>query len=145
MRALIQRVKKGSVKIDGKLFSSIGSGFVILLGIFTTDNESNINKLLPKILNLRVMDDEKGVMNKSIIETQGEILVVSQFTLCADTSRGRRPSYINAMKPIEAEKLYKVFVNKLNDYGLYIQTGKFGALMEGEIVNDGPTTILLES
>ena len=145
MRALIQRVKKGSVTIDGKLFSSIGPGFVILLGIFTTDNESDINKLLPKILNLRVMDDEKGVMNKSIIETQGEILIVSQFTLCADTRKGRRPSYIDAMKPTEAEKLYQIFVNKLNDSGLKIQTGKFGELMEVEIINDGPTTILLES
>jgi len=145
MRALIQRVKKGSVTIDGKLFSSIGPGFVILLGIFTTDNESDINKLLLKILNLRIMDDEKGVMNKSIIETKGEILIVSQFTLCADTQKGRRPSYIDAMKPTEAEKLYQIFVNKLNDSGLKIQTGKFGELMEVEIINDGPTTILLES
>jgi len=145
MRALIQRVSKGSVLIDNNVRSSIGSGYVILLGIFKDDSEKDIEKLIPKVLNLRIMDDENGVMNKSILETQGGILVVSQFTLCADTKKGRRPSYINAMRPEKAKVLYEKFVQKMQENNVKVQTGVFGGLMQVEIVNDGPTTILLDS
>lgn len=145
MRALIQRVSKGSVIIDGKIYSSIHHGFVILLGIFKTDSEEDINVLVPKIVNLRIMSDERGKMNKSIVDINGEILVVSQFTLCADSTKGRRPSFIYAMEPILAEKLYNTFVEKLQISKLTIKTGKFGAMMEVEIINDGPVTILLDS
>jgi len=145
MRALIQRVSKGSVLIDNNVRSSIGSGYVILLGIFKDDSEKDIEKLIPKVLNLRIMDDENGVMNKSILETQGGILVVSQFTLCADTKKGKRPSYINAMRPEKAKVLYEKFVQKMQENNVKVQTGVFGGLMQVEIVNDGPTTILLDS
>jgi len=145
MFALIQRVNKGSVSIYGKTHSSIGQGYVILLGIFKTDSEEDINILVPKIVNLRIMSDEHGKMNKSIADINGEILVVSQFTLCADSTKGRRPSFIYAMEPILAEKLYNTFVEKLQISELAIKTGKFGAMMEVEIINDGPVTILLDS
>jgi len=145
MKVLIQRVSKGSVTINDKIVSSIGHGYVILLGIFKKDTETDIGKLVPKILNLRIMDDENGVMNKSILESHEEILVVSQFTLCADTKKGRRPSYINAMRPEKAKTLYEFFIQKLKDTNLSIKTGVFGGLMQVEIINDGPTTILLES
>jgi len=145
MRALIQRVSKGSVSIDNRVRSSIGPGYVILLGIYKDDSEKDIEKLIPKVLNLRIMDDENGVMNRSIRETQGEILVVSQFTLCADTKKGRRPSYINAMRPEDAKPLYEQFIQKLTIENVSVKTGVFGALMRVEIINDGPVTILLDS
>jgi len=145
MIALIQRVSKGSVMLENKLYSSINHGFVILLGIFTEDSEKDIEKLIPKILNLRIMDDENGVMNKSILETNGEILLVSQFTLCADTKKGRRPSYINAMKPESAKILYELFVRQLSRENVPVKTGVFGGLMQVEVINDGPVTILLDS
>lgn len=145
MRALIQRVTKGSVTVNGELISQIGPGYVILLGIFETDSETCLNKIVQKVVNLRIMDDEKGVMNKSILDTRGEILVVSQFTLCADTENGRRPSYIRAMEPEKAQAMYEVFVHELQKYKLQVQTGKFGTYMEVSLVNDGPVTILLEA
>jgi len=145
MIALIQRVSKGSVMIENKLHSSIHHGFVILLGIAKDDSEKDISKLIPKILNLRIMDDENGVMNKSILDTKGEILLVSQFTLCADTQKGRRPSYINAMKPESAKILYELFIRQLSRENVSVKTGVFGGLMQVKIINDGPTTILLES
>lgn len=144
MRALIQRVKKSSVTVGNNKISQIGHGYVILLGIYKNDTDKDIDKLIGKILHLRIMDDGRGVMNKSILETNGEILVVSQFTLCADTKKGRRPSYINAMNPQEAEKLYMYFIQKLKNEGISVKTGTFGALMEVEILNDGPVTIILD-
>ncbi len=145
MIALIQRVTKGSVTIEDKLLSSIDHGYVVLLGIFKEDTEKDIEKLIPKILNLRIINDENGVMNKSILETNGELLVVSQFTLCADTKKGRRPSYINAMKPESAKILYELFVRQLSRENIPVKTGVFGGLMRVEVVNDGPVTILLDS
>jgi len=145
MRALIQRVSKGSVTIEGKIYSSIHHGFVILLGIFKDDSEKDIDKLIPKIINLRIMDDDDGIMNKSIMETNGEILLVSQFTLCADTQKGRRPSYINAMRPESAKILYELFIQKLTNENVSVKTGVFGGFMRVEIINDGPVTILLNS
>jgi len=145
MIALIQRVSKGSVTIEEKLLSSIDHGYVILLGIFKEDTEQDIEKLIPKILHLRVMNDENGVMNKSILETNGELLVVSQFTLCADTRKGKRPSYINAMRPESAKTLYELFIRQLTRENIPVKTGVFGGLMRVEVINDGPVTILLNS
>jgi len=145
MIALIQRVNKGVVNIHGKPYSSIGAGYVILLGIFEDDTEQDVNKLVDKIIGLRIMSDKEDKMNLSIMDVKGEILVVSQFTLCADVSGGRRPSFIKAKKPEEAEKLYKLFVEKLKQAGLNVKTGKFGEYMEVQIFNDGPVTIILNS
>ncbi|MEK6951457.1 MAG: D-aminoacyl-tRNA deacylase [Nanoarchaeota archaeon] len=145
MISLIQRVTKAEVNIKGKLFSSIAKGYVILLGIFEDDTEKDLNKLVDKIVGLRIMSDKDDKMNLSIIDVKGEILVVSQFTLCADVSGGRRPSFIKAKKPDEAEKLYKSFVEKLKQKGLEIKTGSFGEYMEVQIFNDGPVTIILDS
>lgn len=145
MIALIQRVSKGKVLIKNKTHSEIGSGYVILLGIFEGDDEKAVEKLIEKIVNLRIMSDEEGKMNKSIVETNCEILVVSQFTLSADLSGGRRPSFIKAMKPDEAEKLYEFFVKKLRGKDIPVKTGKFGEYMEVQIFNDGPVTIIADS
>lgn len=145
MISLIQRVTSGAVTIDNELFSQIKAGYVILLGIFESDSEKEADKLVDKILNLRIMADEQDKMNRSIIDTKGELLVVSQFTLCADLTFGRRPSFIKAMKPDKAEKLYEYFVAKISKSGLTIKTGKFGAMMQVNIVNDGPTTIIIDS
>jgi D-tyrosyl-tRNA(Tyr) deacylase len=145
MLTVVQRVKQGKVIIAGKTYSQIGSGYVILLGILEEDDKKDIERLVEKIINLRILNDSVGKMNKSIIETKGEILVVSQFTLAADLTGGRRPSFIKAMMPEEAEKLYKLFVKKLKEKGLNIKTGKFGEYMEVQIVNDGPVTIIVDS
>ncbi len=145
MIGLIQRVTKAEVNIKGKPYSSIGAGYVILLGIFETDSEADVNKLVDKIVGLRIMSDKADKMNLSITDVKGSILVVSQFTLCADVSGGRRPSFIKAKKPDEAEKLYKLFVDKLNNKGLEVKTGSFGEYMEVAIFNTGPVTIILDS
>ena len=145
MITIIQRVSKAKVIIKGKQYSSIGAGYVILLGIFEDDTEQDVNKLVDKIVGLRIMSDNNDKMNLSIMDVKGEILVVSQFTLCADVSGGRRPSFIKAKKPEEAEKLYKLFVEKLKQAGLNVKTGKFGEYMEVQIFNDGPVTIILNS
>ncbi len=145
MIALIQRVTKSLVTIDAKVFSGIGHGYTILLGILADDTDEDIKKIIPKIVHLRIMDDENGKMNRSILDTRGEILVVSQFTLCADVTQGRRPSYTQAMKPEEAKKIYNIFVEELKKTGVPVKTGEFGAMMEVEIYNDGPVTILIDS
>ena len=145
MIALIQRVSKGKVSIQDKTYSEITKGYTILLGIFEDDSEKDVEKIVDKIINLRIMSDKEGKMNKSIVETNGEILVVSQFTLSADLSGGRRPSFIKAMKPDEAEKLYEFFVKKLRGKGIPVKTGKFGEYMEVHIFNDGPVTIIVDS
>lgn len=145
MVALIQRVKKGKVLIDEKTFSEISKGFVILLGIFEEDTEEDVKKLTEKISTLRIMSDENDKMNRSIIDVKGEILVVSQFTLAADLTYGRRPSFIRAKKPEEAEKLYEQFVKNLQNKGIPVKTGKFGTYMTIELANDGPVTIIANS
>jgi len=145
MITLIQRVKKGAVSIKGRIFSQISSGYVILLGIFEEDTEKDVVGLTEKIVALRIMSDEKGKMNKSIIETKGEILLVPQFTLCADVKGGRRPSFIKAKKPDEAKKLYKLFAQKLQEKNIAVKTGKFGEYMMVKIFNDGPVTIIVDS
>lgn len=146
MRIVIQRVSESSVTIDRKVKSSIGSGLLILLGIEDSDMEEDIKWLCQKIVNLRIFPDENGVMNKSILENGGDILVVSQFTLHASTKKGNRPSYIKASKPDFAVPMYEKFVKQLeNDLGKTVQTGEFGADMKVALVNDGPVTILIDS
>ncbi len=145
MIALIQRVSKSEVVIQDKPYSQIKKGYVILLGAFADDGEKDVKKLVEKIVNLRIMSDEQGRMNKSILDAKGEVLVVSQFTLSADLSGGRRPSFIKAMKPKEAEKLYELFVKILEEKGLNVKTGKFGQYMKVQISNDGPVTIIADS
>ena len=145
MIGLIQRVTKAKVSIDNKIYSQIEKGYVILLGIFDFDSQKDIDTLIKRIVNIRIMADENNKMNLSIKETNNEILVVSQFTLCADTSKGRRPSFIHAKNPKSAELLYIQFVEKIKEKGIKIKTGEFGTYMNVEIHNDGPVTITLDS
>ena len=140
MRLVIQRVKEGSVSVDNE----IKKGYVILVGINIEDNETDIDYLVRKTLNLRIFDDENGVMNKSIVDINGEILSISQFTLQATTKEGNRPSYVNAMKGPDAIKLYEEFNRKLNEQ-IKTLPGVFGADMTVNIVNDGPVTIIIDS
>ena len=144
MRALLQRVSKASVSVDGQTISSIGKGLLILLGIGHGDGEEQAQFLAEKIANLRVFEDDQGKTNLSILDVQGEAIVVSQFTLYADTRKGRRPSFIDAALPDVAEPLVGRFAGLLQEHGVPTQTGKFGAHMEVEIHNDGPVTIWLE-
>ncbi len=145
MIALIQRVKRGKVTIEEKNHSEIGQGYVIFLGIYQEDTEKEVEKLAEKITNLRIMADEAGKMNRSILDVKGELLVVSQFTLTADLTFGRRPSFIKAKEPKEAEKLYDLFVEKLKNKGIGVKTGKFGEMMDIEILNSGPVTIIIDT
>lgn len=144
MRLVIQRVKEGSVSVDNKIVNEIKKGYVILVGINIEDNETDIDYLVRKTLNLRIFDDENGVMNKSIVDINGEILSISQFTLQASTKDGNRPSYVNAMKGPDAIKLYEEFNRKLNEQ-IKTLPGVFGADMTVNIVNDGPVTIIIDS
>lgn len=146
MKVLIQRVTKAKVIINEKVVGQIGCGYVILMGVKEGDSEKEADLLIEKIINLRVMNDENDKMNLSIKDVSGEILVVSQFTLYADTSGGRRPSFINAAKPDIAKHLYQYFVDKLKSSGIKnVQTGEFGAYMTVEIINNGPVTIMMDS
>jgi len=144
MICLIQRVKSGKVLIDGKIYAKIGKGYVILVGFYQDDNENIVSKMAEKIANLRIMADENGKMNFNLLQVGGEILLVSQFTLCADTSQ-RRPSFIKALKEEEAKKLYQILIKKLQEKNLVVKTGSFGNYMIVEIINDGPVTIILDS
>ncbi len=145
MKAVIQRVKKAGVKIDNETYSQIAHGLVILVGIEKDDTADDAMLLAQKIANLRIFEDEAGKMNLSIKDVQGEILVVSQFTLCADLRRGRRPSFTDAAEPAIAVPIYEKFVFFLQNEGITVKTGKFAAKMLVEIFNDGPVTFYLES
>jgi len=146
MRTVIQRVSKASVSIDGRLKASIGKGLLVLLGIENADTPDDIDFLVKKIVNLRIFDDAKGVMNCSVMEIDGEILCVSQFTLHASTKKGNRPSYIRAAKPDFAISMYHLFCTELERaLNKPIQTGEFGADMQVELINDGPVTICIDS
>lgn len=144
MRCVIQRVKTASVEIDNKIYNSIDNGFMVLVGFTEGDNSSDIDYMVKKIVNLRVFDDENGIMNKSIIDVGGNILSISQFTLYADTRKGNRPSYIKALKGELSTKLYDEFNIKLNN-SVVTKTGIFGADMKVSLINDGPTTIIIDS
>ena len=146
MKAVIQRVTKASVVIDNKKVANILHGVLVLLGIEELDSQEDINWLTNKITNLRIFDDENGVMNNSLHDSDGEVIVVSQFTLHASTKKGNRPSYIKAAKPSIAVPLYNKFIDTLESkLGKKIQTGKFGSHMELEIHNDGPVTIIIDT
>lgn len=146
MRIVIQRVSEASVSIKGTMKSSIQQGFLILLGIGEDDNEDDIEWLVKKVVNLRVFDDEQGVMNKSILDVNGEILVVSQFTLMASYKKGNRPSYIHAAKHEISIPLYQQFCKRLSaQLGKEVGTGEFGADMQVKLVNDGPVTICMDT
>ena len=143
MRALVQRSGESSVIVEGKTIGKINNGLVVLVGFTEGDTQEKIEYIAKKIVNLRIFDDENGVMNKSILDYGGSILSISQFTLYADTKKGNRPSYINAMGGEEAIKLYEAFNEELKKY-VGVETGKFGAEMTVNITNDGPITIMLE-
>ena len=146
MKTVTQRVQYASVTIDGQVKSRIGKGLLILVGIEDRDTQEDIEWLAKKITNLRIFDDENGVMNRSCIEIEGEILVVSQFTLQASTKKGNRPSYIKASKPEVAIPMYEAFCEEVGlQLGKPVQTGTFGADMKVELLNDGPVTILIDS
>lgn len=144
MKGLIQRVKNASVTIDEKLYSKIGAGILIFLGVEKGDSEANADKLAEKLVKLRIFEDENGKMNKSIQDIGGEILVVSQFTLAGDCKKGTRPSFDKAELPQRANELYEYFVLKVKGLGVPTQTGSFGAMMNVELINDGPVTFMLE-
>ena len=144
MRALVQRVARASVRVDGEVVGEIGVGLCVLVGVTHDDTEADARKLADKVWNLRVFPDADGTMNLPLAETGGEALVVSQFTLYGDTARGRRPSWVGAARPEQAEPLVDAFTAALRDLGATVATGAFGADMQVELVNDGPVTLMLE-
>jgi len=145
MRAVIQRVKNAEVKIDGKIVGKIGKGLLVLLAVHQDDTEDKIEKMAAKIINLRIFADEEDKMNLSVKDVGGEILVVSQFTLYGDISKGNRPSFIESAKPDKAVPYYEKFVEKIKVSGLKTATGEFGAMMEVSLINDGPVTIIIDT
>jgi D-tyrosyl-tRNA(Tyr) deacylase len=144
MRALIQRVSEARVSVEGEVVGEIGAGLCVLVGVTHDDDEPAARRLAAKVANLRVFDDEAGVMNRSLVETGGAALVVSQFTLYGDTVRGRRPSWVAAARPEHAAPLVDAFAHALFAAGVPVATGRFGADMQVALVNDGPVTLLLE-
>jgi len=145
MKAIIQRVDRASVYVEDRLNASIGTGFVILLGVETGDTQRDADYLAEKCCGLRIFEDENDRMNLSLAEVGGEILAVSNFTLCADCRKGKRPSFINAMRPNEANELYEYFVRACRDRGLQVGTGVFRTHMKIELVNNGPVTIVMDT
>jgi D-tyrosyl-tRNA(Tyr) deacylase len=144
VRALVQRVARASVTVEGEVVGGIGAGLCVLVGVTHTDDEAAARRLAAKLWHLRVMDDEAGVMNRSVADTTGAVLVVSQFTLYGDTSGGRRPSWIAAARPEHAEPLVDAVVAELRRLGASVATGRFRTTMDVELVNDGPVTVLVE-
>ena len=146
MRVLLQRVTTGSVRVDDEIVGQIGPGLVLLVGVTHSDGEAEAKKLARKVAHLRIFEDEAGKLNRSVLDMGGEILVISQFTLYANARKGRRPSFINAARPAQAEPLIEYFIAQLQEHGVsHIATGRFGASMLVEIHNDGPVTIWLDS
>jgi D-tyrosyl-tRNA(Tyr) deacylase len=145
MRALIQRVSRASVHVDGDLVSEIGHGLLVLVGVHRDDDERQATYIADKIANLRIFQDAHGQMNENVEQANGEVLVVSQFTLYADTRRGRRPSFVAAAEPQLAEPLVNGVINRLKDLSIATCSGVFGAHMDVELVNDGPVTVLIET
>jgi D-tyrosyl-tRNA(Tyr) deacylase len=145
MRAVIQRVTASDVQVDHEIVGRIGSGLLVLLGISRSDEEKDADYLADKVVHLRIFEDDEGKMNRSLLETSGEVLVVSQFTLLGDCRKGRRPSFVEAAPPERAEQLYEYFVNQLRLKGITASTGRFQAKMAVSLVNDGPVTLILES
>jgi D-aminoacyl-tRNA deacylase len=145
MRAVVQRVRSSRVVVDGKVVGEIGRGLLVLLGIRTGDTIDQARWLADKVVGLRILEDEQGKMNVSVADAGGSVLVVSQFTLYGDCSKGRRPSFIDAARPEVAEPLYEAFANAIRMEGVPVATGQFGAMMQVELVNDGPVTVILDT
>lgn len=144
MRVVLQRVSRASVTIEGTVVGEIGRGLVLLVGFTAGDDEETLRWMAEKVYGLRIFSDDEGKMNRSLEEIGADLLVVSQFTLYGDTSRGRRPSFVQAARPEEAIPLYERFVRLLREMGPRVETGEFGAMMQVELVNDGPVTLVLE-
>ena len=144
MRLIVQRTTGAQLWIDNKLYSETKSGLMVLLGTKTGDNRQNCEKLADKLINLRIFEDDDGKMNLSALDTGADIMIVSQFTLYADTRKGRRPAFTDALEPVKAEQLYDYFIDLVKKSGLNVQTGVFGAKMDIKFNNDGPVTIILE-
>ena len=145
MRAVIQRVNEAAVEVSNEVVGEIGPGLLILLGVARDDSNADADYLADKTVNLRIFDDDEGKMNRSLLETGGAMLVVSQFTLYGDVRRGRRPSYSDAAEPEKAVQLYEYFVERVRSLGVKVETGVFQAMMKVRLINDGPVTILLDS
>jgi len=145
MRAVVQRVSRCRVTVEGNVVGEIGAGLLVLLGVSKTDNEAAADYLVEKIIGLRIFEDAEGKMNLSVQDSGGAVLVVSQFTVYGDVRRGKRPSFDAAARPEEAKRLYEYFVGKIRGTGLHCETGQFQAMMEVELVNSGPVTILVDS
>ena len=145
MRTVVQRVRQSSVSVDNQIVGKIGKGLMVLLGVGKEDTAADADYLSDKIANLRIFEDEKGKMNLSLLETGGEMLVISQFTLLGDCRKGRRPSFVNAAIPDQANELYEYFVKKVAEKGIRVQTGQFRAMMDVSLINDGPVTLIVES
>jgi len=145
MKAVVQRVKKARVLVDNKVFGGIDRGYLVFLGIGEDDEEKEVNYLASKIVRLRIMADSEDRMNLNLIDADGKVLLISQFTLYGDAKGQNRPSFIGAARPKKAEKLYNLFIEKLRKSGIGVETGVFGAKMEVELVNDGPVTIIIEA
>ena len=144
MRVVVQRVEKAHVEVNNKTVGKIDNGLLLLIGFTHTDTEKEIDWMVNKVINLRIFDDENGIMNKSLLDTNGKILSVSQFTLYGDATKGNRPSYIKAMDQKEATKLYELFNQKLEEQNIKVETGIFREDMKVNLINDGPVTIILE-
>ena len=145
MRAVVQRVKKSSVSVNKAIVGEINAGLLVLLGVASEDKTEDAAYLADKIANLRIFEDENGKMNRSLLETSGKMLVVSQFTLLGDCRKGRRPSFINAAGPEKANELYEYFVEQIRQKNIKVQTGQFQAMMQVSLINDGPVTLIVES
>ncbi len=145
MRAVLQRVKHASVKVDGEVIGNISDGLLVLLGIKITDTEKELDWMVKKVAGLRIFTDTEGKMNKSLQDVNGEMLVVSQFTLYGDCIKGRRPSFTDAARPEKAIPLYEEFVHRVKKLGINVETGEFGADMKVELLNDGPVTLVLDT
>lgn len=145
MRGVVQRVKRASVSVDNKVIGEISDGILLLLGVDETDEEKDLEYMCDKVPNLRIFEDENGKMNKSLMDVNGSLLVISQFTLLGDARKGRRPSFIEAARPEKAIPMYENFIKKMKEKEINTQCGEFGADMQVELVNDGPVTILLDS
>jgi len=145
MRAVVQRVSRARVTVDGEVTGEIGRGLLVLLGVGNGDSDNDASYLADKICGLRIFEDDSGKMNLSVAEIGGAVLAVSQFTLCGDARKGKRPSFDDAARPEEAKRFYECFVDRVRASGLRCETGRFQAMMQVELVNDGPVTILLDS
>jgi D-aminoacyl-tRNA deacylase len=145
MRAVVQRVKESSVFIDGLSVAAIGSGMMVLLGVARNDSEKDADFLAERIVNLRIFEDDNRKMNLSLLDTNGQMLVVSQFTLLGNCRKGRRPSYMNAAEPEMANTLYEYFIKTVREKGINVQSGRFRAMMDIHLINEGPVTLIVES